>query len=109
MKLDPNAIISEAKVSRYLLQWRPGSDKSGFLYLAGYDALCSRQLALDIRNHLLPLKAEFLETTEYGDKFRIRGRLTGPNGRSLQVSSIWMIESATGNTKFLTLYPDKVA
>ena len=61
----------------------------------------------DIREQLLPLDAEFIETTEYGEMFGIRGVLTGPNQWSLRVISIWMTEQATGLTKFITLYPAK--
>jgi hypothetical protein len=46
-----------------------------------------------------------VESTEYGDKYRIRGVLAGPNGRALNVVTIWMTETATGKTKFITLYP----
>jgi hypothetical protein len=53
------------------------------------------------------LDAEFAETTEYGELYRIAGTLTGPNGQTLRVVSIWMIESATNITKFITLYPVK--
>lgn len=67
------------------------------------------QLAEDIRRQLLPLEAEFEESTEYGDKYRIVGALIGPNGRTLRVVSVWMIEAATRTTKFLTLYPAKEA
>jgi hypothetical protein len=52
-------------------------------------------------------EAEFIQATEYGDKYRIRGTLIGPNGRRLKVVSFWMTEEATGQTKFLTLRPEK--
>ena len=107
MKLPPNAVIARAKVANYLLQWRPENDKSQFLALAGYTAEHVDRLLEDIRNQLLPLEAEFEETTEYGDKYRIAGTLTGPNGRPLRVVSIWMTETASGLTKFITLYPAK--
>jgi hypothetical protein len=35
------------------------------------------------------------------------GKLNGPDGNSLAVCTIWMSESATGITKFITMYPDK--
>jgi len=57
----------------------------------------------------VPLEAEFEESTEYGDKYRIVGALVGPNGRTLRVVSVWMIEAATRTTKFLTLYAAKEA
>ncbi len=47
------------------------------------------------------------KVANYGDKYRIVGALIGPNGRTLQVVSVWMIEAATRTTKFLTLYPAK--
>ena len=35
------------------------------------------------------------------------GKLTGPNGKSLSVCTIWMTETETKSTKFITMYPDK--
>ena len=62
----------------------------------------------DLRAQLLPLDAELFDETEYGTKYQIRGTLTGPNGRALRVLSIWMKEDATGETKLVTLLPDKL-
>jgi len=107
VKLPADAVITREKVAKYLLMPRPENDKSQFLAMAGYTAAHADQLALDIREQLLSLNAELEETTEYGDKFRIVGNLTGPNGRELRVVSIWMTESATGTTKLITLYPAK--
>jgi len=39
--------------------------------------------------------------------FEIREKLLGPNGKVLSTRSYWMTESASGLTKFITLYPDK--
>ena len=82
-------------------------DKSQFLSLAGYALDDADRLLLDIREQLFPQEAEFQEETEYGPKYRIRGALTGPNGRTLRVLTIWMKENATNQTKFVTLFPDK--
>jgi hypothetical protein len=107
MKLPQDAVIPRKKISNYLLEWRPENDKSQFLARAGYTVGQAEQLAIDIRQQLLALDAEFAETTEYGDLYRIAGTLTGPNGQTLRVVSIWMIESGTNITKFITLYPVK--
>ena len=107
MKLPADSVIASAKLTRYLLQWRPEDDKSAFLALAGYTPESAERLASDLRNQLLILDAEFMESTEYGDILRIRGSLTGPTERTLHVVTIWMTEEATGVTKFITLYPDK--
>jgi len=107
MKLAANALIARDKVVDYLLAWRPENDKSQFLALAGYTAAQPDHLVNDIRNQLLPLDAQAEETTEYGEKYRIRGTLVGPNGRILRVETVWMVESSSGVTKFVTLYPTK--
>ena len=73
---------------------------------AGYTLAHADKLLADLRG-LLDREAEFIHTTEYGDKYRIRGTLTGPSGRQLRVASVWMTEAATRRTKFVTLYPDK--
>ena len=107
MKLPRNATIAHEKMVNYLLQWRPENDKSRFLGSAGYTEKDGEQLAQDIRDQLLSLEAEFEETTEYGDMYSIGGSLIGPNGRAIRVMSIWMVESVTDKTKFITLYPKK--
>lgn len=105
MKLPPDSEITRIKATHYLLKLRDEDDKSQFLALAGYTLAHADKLLEDLRG-LLDNEAEFVQTTEYGDKYRIHGTLTGPNGRTLRVASIWMTEEATGQTKFITLYPD---
>jgi len=107
MKLPPDALIARRKLDEYLLRHRDEDDKSGFLALAGYTLQNADQLLNDLRAQLLHLDAELFDQTEYGPKYRIRGTLTGPNGRALCVVTIWMKEEATGQTKFVTLLPDK--
>lgn len=105
MKLSADALIAPEKLSRYLLRWRPEDDKSAFLARAGYTLENADQLRQDIRSQLLSLDAEYLELTEYGEKPALRGSLRGPNGVELPVITIWMIEAASQQTKFITLYP----
>lgn len=105
MKLPADALIATEKLTLYLLRWRPEDDKSAFLAQAGYTLETSDQLRHDIRTQLLPIDADFLELTEYGPKYLIRGSLRGPNSRELQVATIWMTEEASQQTKFITLYP----
>jgi hypothetical protein len=47
------------------------------------------------------------DNTKYGQMYEIKGSLTGPNGKNLTVCTIWMTETATGDTKFITMYPNK--
>ena len=107
MKLPPDSEIARSKVTQYLLTLRVEDDKSKYLALAGYTLAHADELLEDLRG-LLADDAEFVQSTEYGDKYRIHGTVAGPNGRKLRVMSIWMTEEATSRTKFVTLYPDKI-
>ena len=107
MKLPANAVIASEKLTGYFLRKLPENDKSGFLALAGYTLKNPEQLASDLRDQILTRETEFMEATEYGDKYSIRGELRGPNGRVLKVVTIWMTEDATKLAKFITLYPAK--
>ena len=106
MRPPVQSVIAREKLTGYLLCPRDEHDKAGFLAIAGYTSEHANQLELDIRNQLLPLPATPSGGNSFGEKFIIRGHLTGPNGRSLAVLSVWMMEKATGLTKFITLYPD---
>lgn len=108
MKLPAKTIIATRKLTQYLLRLRSEDDKSQFLALAGYTLENADRLMSDIREQILPLEAELFDETEYGPKYRVRGTLTGPNGRVLRVLTIWMKENATNQTKFITLFPDKL-
>ena len=107
MKLPQDTIIAEAKLTRYLLQWKPQDDKSQFLLKAGYEIATAKQLERDLREQILPLDAVYTESNRFGDKYEIRGKLTGINGIILGVVTIWMREFDSGQTKFITLYPNK--
>lgn len=107
MKLLENAVITREKITDYLLKWQPDNDKSKFLARAGYSSENWQRLLEDIRTQILPVEAELMRKTAYGDLFRIRGKLLGPNGVSLSVITIWMMEYASRQTKFITLFPDK--
>jgi hypothetical protein len=54
----------------------------------------------------LPLDATELHSTEFGDFYEIRAALTGPNGVTLRVRSIWTEEKLSNLTKFITLIPE---
>jgi hypothetical protein len=107
MKLPVHSVIAPAKLTEYLLKRRDVDDKSGLLALAGYTQMDADRLENDIRTQLLSLDAEPLDVTDYCVKHRIRGVLTGPNGKHLRVSSIWATVHTTGETRFITLYPDQ--
>ena len=107
MKLPPDSEIPLAKALHYLLVPLARADKSKFLSRAGYTIETAEQLLADIRSQILPLDAAPAGTTKFGDFFEIRALLRGPNGVLLRVKTIWIREHLQGNTRFVTLLPDK--
>lgn len=107
MKLPDDTLIASEKLTKYLLVKRVVGDKSEFLRQAGYTIDNWEQLEQDIRLQVLTKEAVSVEQTVYGEAFEIRASLIGPNGVPLTVRTIWMQESQSGITKFITLYPDK--
>ncbi|MBX3055905.1 MAG: hypothetical protein KF770_05470 [Anaerolineae bacterium] len=105
--LPPDTIIAPAKLRDYLLVWQGKDDKSEWLAMVGYTADNWQQLEKDLRLQILPLEAEFVEATRFGQMFEIKGDLVGPNGKTLPLRSFWMFEFDSEQTKFITLYPDK--
>ena len=104
VRLSLNSVIAPAKLTNYLLVRLPKDDKSQFLFQAGYTLENWQQLEQDLRSQILSLEAEPIENTQYGQKYLIRGSLTGPNGITLRVKTVWIVTSS--DTRFVTLVPD---
>jgi hypothetical protein len=107
MKLPDNTLIAPEKLTQYLLVLKKRNDKSKWLAQIGYTLENWQDLENDLRLQILSLEATAIETTQYGQTYEIRDNLTGPNGKTVVVVTIWMTEIATGVTKFITMYPDK--
>ncbi len=107
MKLPADSLIAGDKLTRYLLVSQAHGDKSAFLAQVGYTLRNADDLLQDLRLQILPLDAQRLESNQFGQYHEIRGSLTGPNGGTLAVRTIWITEHLSGITKFVTLIPDK--
>jgi hypothetical protein len=109
MKLDAaSAIVPAEKIREYLLSTTHpiGRYKSAYFTALGYAQVGWEALERDLRA-LLELEAQPLAETEYGQKYAIRGRLTGPNGRSAGVISVWIILTGETAARFVTAYPQE--
>jgi len=107
MRLPNNTLIDPEKLTGYLLVFKKHNDKSRWLAKAGYTLETWQVLQDDLRKQFKFTDAEFIEITEYGKMYQIKGKLKDPNKIGLCVSTIWIIESNTGISKFVTMYPDK--
>jgi hypothetical protein len=106
-KLPENTIIAREKLTNYLLISKKRNDKSQWLSKAGYTKENWQELKNDLKKLIRATEAMPIENSEYGQIYEIRDEISGPNGKSLKVCTIWMTEIATGITKFITMYPDK--
>lgn len=107
MRLPEAAFIPEDKLLRYLLLPREENDKAGFLAMAGYTLATWELLERDLYALARTHEISDIAISPYGVKYEVRGVLIGPNGRTLRVVTIWITLEATGETRFVTLFPDK--
>lgn len=109
MKIPDDAEIPPDKLTGYLLIPRPADDKSRYLAQAGFTLDDPDMLRDAIRNLAAEAEAEEDGTNDFGTYYRVPGLLTGPNGRSLPVVTIWLQMNANDSFRFVTLKPDRSA
>ena len=107
MKLELPIHIAERKLTHYLLVFRAKDDKSNYLRLAGYAPDNWFILARHLQTLADVGEAQFDGEDGYGPTYTVVGELTGPNGRTLQVKTVWKRDVDEEITKFITLYPAK--
>jgi hypothetical protein len=105
VKIPEDAIIPDAKITRYLLVQKARSDKSKFLAQAGFTQDNSDALKAAIQKQSRVAEAIEDGSNEYGDFYKVAGELVGINGVSLSVVTIWI--QSDGNVQFVTLKPHK--
>ncbi len=108
MKL-PNiekALIPSEKLQDYLLSpsHPVGQFKAAYFRSFGYTQSDWKQLESDIRE-ILSNDAEKKENTLYGQKFIIRGNITGPSKRTTNIVTAWIILNEEDFPRFITAYP----
>lgn len=62
-------------------------------------------LAADLQALLLE-DARRMEATEFGEKYEIRGCISGPNGQTERVITAWIILKGEDAPRFVTAYPE---
>lgn len=100
------AVIPPEKVRDYLLSFSQpvGKFKAVFFRALGYTSDHWEWLEADIRAILIH-EASVGEETEYGQKFEVRGRITGPARRSADIVTAWIILKGEDTPRFITAYP----
>ena len=107
MKLPADSIIPGDKIRRYLLLPRLKDDKSKFLALAGYTLANWETLEKDIRSAIQQYEAFEGRPNPYGTVYEVEAKWMTPRGREISVRMIWIRLNLTGETTFVTLYPNE--
>lgn len=111
MKL-PNtevAIVPQGKIQDYLLSHSHpiGQFKAIIFNDLGYSQHNWSKLQSDLKE-LLGQDAIEKEVTEYGKKYEIRSKMTGPNGKSRDMVAVWIILKDEDFPRFITAYPGEL-
>ncbi len=106
MRIPPDAIIADAKLTEYLLVQRSWDDKSGYLRRAGFTLDNWIDLRRAIRGLSDSVDAVEDGIDEYGTIYTVDGALAGPIGE-LPVRLIWMEKKIDRRFHFITLKPRK--
>ena len=101
------AVIDPAKLRDYLLSTTHplGRFKARFFHALGFSADRWQELESAIRTQHLTQEAVSLPAPPSGQKFSIQAILTGPNGESAAVVSVWFIRAGETAPRFVTAYP----
>lgn len=105
MKIPTDAIIPEAKLTKYLLVFKPRNDKSRFLAQADFTLENWRALKIAIQKLNQSVEALPDKNNEYGTFYNVSGDLQGINGIDLSVVTIWLKRHSDGKFQFITLKP----
>ena len=101
--------IPKAKVVQYLLSstHRAGRGKARFFSAIGFQVDAWEAMAHALQQHAGENVVTLSEDTPFGTRYVIEGALIAPNGRQLQVRTVWFIDERGQVPRFVTAYPLK--
>jgi hypothetical protein len=103
------AEVNSRKLRDYLLSRdHPlGHPKARFFLGLGFrhDAVDSLRAALIAHARANPVVVH--ETTAFGSKYVVDGRIEAPNGRDVAIRAVWFVEHGAEQARFVTAYPAK--
>ncbi len=102
-----DAVIPLDKLREYLLSavHPDGRGKAEYLGRLGYSQEASEQLESDLREQILTLEARPGRPSPYGQKYEILGPLTGRNGTTAWVLTIWIVLTGETAPRLVMLIP----
>src|SRR5512145_3248976 len=100
------AHVSELKISDYLLadDHPTGRSKALFFRNLGFRKDQPAALRLALLQHAAGNDVSSVQQTVFGAKYLIDGSISGPNGNSAGIRSIWFIEARERGPRLITAY-----
>lgn len=83
-----------------------GRFKAMFFAAFGFSGEDWEDFESELRRIVLLEKAEMGERTDYGQKFLVRGTLSGPTGGSAGVVTVWIVLNGEAAPRLVTVYPE---
>ncbi len=101
------AQVPAAKLIDYLLsETHPvGRSKARFFRGFGYGETNSELLERDLKSVAESGETEQTVSSLHGTKYVIRGLLKTPSGKTVEVRTVWILESGQDHPRFVTAYP----
>jgi hypothetical protein len=99
--------VNADKIREYLLSdsHPVGRFKAVFFGGLGYSAAEWEVLAADLMGHAVGNEASATEANEYGQKYEVRGRMSGPAGKTAVVVAVWIVLRGQDIPRFVTAFP----
>ena len=101
------AIVEPGKVRDYLLspEHPVGRGKARFFTALGFRRAEWPALQSALRQLAREGTASVGEATAFGQKYRVRGTIQGPTGRTALVESAWIVLAGETAPRFITAFP----
>ena len=102
-----NAFVPTEKLANYLLSENHpvGRPKALFLKNVGYDDGDTEILAQDLLTIAHEEDVSDAESSEFGTKYIIEGMIQTPNGATVTMRTVWIIEINSAEPRLVTAYP----
>ena len=110
MKLsEDDAVIAAEKLIDYILSSNhpEGRSKAAYLSQMGYNQGNWQVLEQDLRKQHLSCDAKEGSLSPYGKKYEILAPLTGPNGKTMWIRSIWIVRHGENMARLITIIPEE--
>ncbi|NOZ72777.1 MAG: adhesin [Chloroflexi bacterium] len=101
------AVIDPRKFRDYLLSTSHpiGRFNARFFGKLGYTNEDWQRLESDLRNFVASEDAVLGQESSYGQKYEVRGTLTGPSGTMTEIITVWIVLADEDAPRFVTAFP----